>query len=209
MKKYFLSVLFLIIVVWLRLFIIEFYLVSGVSMKPELLPGDFIVIRKTAIINLTNLVLKIKNKNTIENNLSFVLLKNDIAVFYNSSSKDNCIKRCQGLFNDTITKFVDCKEGVVFSQLSLQQQQQQQQQGDTIKYLRNQLPISHLNLEKIQLEIVPNKYYFMMGDNRQNSYDSRHFGSIPEENIIGKAVLVLFNYHNGKFRWDRFFKKIE
>lgn len=52
-------------------------------------------------------------------------------------------------------------------------------------------------------------YYFMMGDNRHNSIDSREWGFVPEENIIGKATLVLFNYHNGKFRWDRFLKKIE
>jgi len=56
---------------------------------------------------------------------------------------------------------------------------------------------------------LANNNYFLIGDNRHNSYDSRHFGPIQEENIIGIATLVLFNYHNGKFRWDRFLKKIE
>ena len=51
-------------------------------------------------------------------------------------------------------------------------------------------------------------YYFMMGDNRQYSNDSRYFGPVPEENIIGKAVLVLFNFHNGKFKWNRWFNNI-
>ncbi len=52
-------------------------------------------------------------------------------------------------------------------------------------------------------------YYFIIGDNLQKSNDSRFWGPIPEENIIGKAVIILFNYNNGKFCWDRFLKKIE
>ncbi len=52
-------------------------------------------------------------------------------------------------------------------------------------------------------------YYFMLGDNRLDSYDSRYWGFLPEENIIGKAVLVLYNYHDGNFNWSRFLKKIK
>lgn len=50
-------------------------------------------------------------------------------------------------------------------------------------------------------------YYFMLGDNRHNSADSRFLGFLPEEGIVGKAVLVLFNYQNGKFKWDRLLKR--
>lgn len=49
----------------------------------------------------------------------------------------------------------------------------------------------------------------MLGVNRQNSSDSRYQGFVHEENIIGKAVLVLFNWREGKFRWERFMKRIE
>lgn len=57
--------------------------------------------------------------------------------------------------------------------------------------------------------IFKHNYYFMMGDNRNNSIDSRYLGVVSEKNIIGKVNLVLFNYHKGNFHWDRFLKKIE
>jgi len=51
-------------------------------------------------------------------------------------------------------------------------------------------------------------YYWMMGDNRHNSLDSRFWGFVPEDHIVGKASLIWFSYDNGP-RWSRIFQKIK
>ena len=52
-------------------------------------------------------------------------------------------------------------------------------------------------------------YYFMLGDNRCHSSDSRDWGFVPESHIIGKAEFVLFSNWHGEVRWRRFFKGIK
>jgi signal peptidase I len=57
-------------------------------------------------------------------------------------------------------------------------------------------------------------YYFMMGDNRHNSMDSRFWGFVPETNVVGKALIVWMSWDKNadnilhKVRWDRLFKMI-
>lgn len=51
-------------------------------------------------------------------------------------------------------------------------------------------------------------YFWMMGDNRHNSQDSRFWGFVPEDHIVGKASLIWFSWQGGP-RWDRIFKTIQ
>ena len=82
-------------------------------------------------------------------------------------------------------------------------------------YEGNDLNVSegkiYINGEEAQSYTFKQDYYFMMGDNRHNSLDSRYWGFVPEDHIVGKPALVWLSIDgNRKFpkniRWRRFFK---
>ena len=58
-------------------------------------------------------------------------------------------------------------------------------------------------------------YYWMMGDNRHNSADSRSWGFVPEDHIVGKPILVWLSLDkdrsllDGGIRWDRIFRWVD
>ncbi|MEQ8522589.1 MAG: signal peptidase I, partial [Vicingaceae bacterium] len=82
------------------------------------------------------------------------------------------------------------------------------------KYEGHQLEISpegEVFIDKIQVgEYCPElDYYFVMGDNRFNSSDSRHWGFVPEDHIIGKANMVMYASDNSGINWKRMFKYLK
>ena len=71
-----------------------------------------------------------------------------------------------------------------------------------------------INGQPDSLCVVSQPYYYVLGDNRENSADSRVFGYVPESAIIGRMSRVLISVNTKRrlismVRWDRFFKRIE
>ena len=69
----------------------------------------------------------------------------------------------------------------------------------------------YINSEEAQSYTFQQDYYFMMGDNRHNSLDSRYWGFVPEDHIVGKPALIWLSIDGNKkfpknIRWRRFFK---
>ncbi len=106
------------------------------------------------------------------------------------------------------------------------------EKGETVKLTLKNLPIYERVItayERNKLEVKNGKiwindiesteytfqmdYYWMMGDNRHNSADSRVWGFVPEDHIVGKPVMVFYSLDKDKgffasIRWDRIFKII-
>ena len=85
-------------------------------------------------------------------------------------------------------------------------------------YEENELGVNDtgivINGEAKNFYIFKKNYYFMLGDNRHNSADSRFWGFVPEDHIVGKALFVLFSVDKNaegifsRIRWKRCLKKI-
>jgi signal peptidase I len=65
-----------------------------------------------------------------------------------------------------------------------------------------------INGKKADSYIFKMNYFWMMGDNRHNSQDSRYWGFVPEDHIVGKASLIWFSWQGGP-RWNRIFRVIK
>lgn len=82
--------------------------------------------------------------------------------------------------------------------------------NDDVKIENNKLFIDG---KEVTSYTFKQNYYFMMGDNRHNSLDSRYWGFVPEDHIVGKAFFIWLSLdQNGSFfnkiRWSRFFNLI-
>lgn len=79
-------------------------------------------------------------------------------------------------------------------------------EGNTLEAKNGQFYINNKPADTYTFKL---NYYWMMGDNRNNSLDSRYWGFVPEDHVVGKAWLIWMSYGNGSIRWSRLFRTIK
>lgn len=78
-------------------------------------------------------------------------------------------------------------------------------EGNSLKVNGNQI---YINDQAVTSYTFKQNYYWMMGDNRHNSQDSRAWGFVPYDHVVGKPVFIWMSWSNGKPRWERFFTTV-
>jgi signal peptidase I len=68
-------------------------------------------------------------------------------------------------------------------------------------WLCNESPAGARDHGNYQFEVVPEGYFLMIGDNRDNSADSREWGLVPDQNLVGKATRIWFNFDPQRSSW--------
>ena len=201
----------LLAVLFIRAFIIQPWRVPTGSLEPTIEPGDFIFVSQFSY----GLRLPVTNTKILNIGEPKV---GDIAVFRWPPNPDiDYIKRVIGAPGDRV-KYVDKVlyiNGKRMSQTFISHDSADvEPSGDISSYLKQEdlmgvkhnILIHKFGAPAVNFDItVPKGYYFMMGDNRDNSVDSRFWGLVPEKNLIGKALIVFMSWDSAdhRIRWRR------
>ena len=206
----------ILIVLVLRSFLFEPFRIPSGSMIPTLKVGDFILVNKyTYGIRLPVIDVKIIDVGEPQ--------RGDVAVFrFPKDPSIDYIKRVIGIPGDRITysgknlyvngkrfpvtligPYVETKDGMPLPGANRFTETIGDKQHEILRDSR----APTINGEWI----VPDGSYFVVGDNRDNSNDSRFWGTVPEENLVGKAFMIWMNWNldDGGIEWSRIGNSIE
>lgn len=173
----------------------DWYEVPTGSMKPTIQEGDRILTNKMAYdlrIPFTHIPLvKLNDPQT-----------GDIIVFDSKAADKRLIKRVIGLPGDTIA--LDNNELIInekkLDYKSLQSNVDSLDKIENLNGKKHSIRVANVpsRLSGFDEVTIPNNYYLVMGDNRDNSADSRVIGLIPRSELLGKAerVIVSLDYNN-------------
>jgi signal peptidase I len=189
------------------------------SMKPTILEGDRVFVNKMAYdLKVPFTTLHLAEWSAPQ--------RGDIVVFYSPQDGTRLVKRTVGLPGDMVElrndELIINGEKVAYQSITddLLRDVAATDRASSV-YASEALPgRSHLvaGIPEISAKRnfgptqVPEGCYFMMGDNRDNSYDSRYFGAVKRNRILGRATAVVASLdpeHHGRPRWDRFFSALD
>jgi len=200
----------LLAVLLLRAFLVEPFRIPSGSMMPSLLVGDFIMVNKFSY----GLRLPVTHQRVTEGDRP---KHGDVIVFrYPKDESQDYIKRVIGLPGDTVSYYnrrlsingkpLDIEVDAVYQGLGDVNQMQNASGCDRVEancqvYIESTGDIDYTVMTNPRTTygingevVVPDGHYFVMGDNRDHSNDSRIWGYVPEENLVGKATRIWMHW---------------
>ena len=171
----------IIFALFVRTFLVQPFTIPSPSMEDTLLVGDYILVNKFALASLATPLER-----------SFMPLaevrRGDVIVFrYPHDETQDYVKRAIALPGETV-KIVD---RVVY----IQKPGQEGYVPIIESYSNHKDPGSvPPELDNFGPLAIPEGQYFVMGDNRDNSLDSREWGLVPRDNIVGRGLLVYWSF---------------
>jgi len=195
----------LLIVLLFRSFLFEPFKIPSGSMIPTLLIGDFILVNKYAY-GLRLPVLNTKFLSVGEPR------RGDVVVFrYPVDPGVNFIKRMVGLPGDTITYRlkqlyvngapIDAVDEGAYDAADVKcstPRPDAERMQENLGGVKHDILLHQASPGRDGQWVVPEGHYFVMGDNRDRSNDSREWGFVPEENLMGRAVGIWMNFDLNK-----------
>lgn len=193
-----------LIVLLLRAFLVEPFRIPSGSMMPTLLVGDFILVNKFAY----GIRPPVWNKKIID---IADPERGDVIVFrYPENPSIDYIKRVVGVPGDKIAYY----NKVLYindKRIELEPLGVYQAGFPNLKRFKERLDdVEHDILVNVMypagdfVVTVPENSYFVLGDNRDNSRDSRFWGFVPDENLVGEAFMIWMNWQWGQWpKWSR------
>lgn len=208
-----------IVVVSFRSAVADWNDVPSGSMKPTILEGDRIFVNKLAYglrIPLTPYRLMDWEGPR----------RGDIVVCFSPYDGIRLVKRCVGIPGDRIAS----RDNQLWINDRPLRYTEGDQQSIPIEYIENssRYHYSHEKLDAVDHWVMTHTQpgqrstfgpitlrqdeYFMMGDNRDESFDSRYFGVVPRQSILGRATYVAMSFNPERYyipRWERFFHELQ
>ena len=194
--KSFFPIILAVLVV--RSFLVEPFRIPSASMVPTLHIGDFILVNKYSYgVRLPVINTKVVDISEPE--------RGDVVVFrYPPQPEIDYIKRVVGLPGDR----VEYRDKTVYINGQVMKQTEREKGADLLGIvpIKNKLLSEKLGDKNHDIavapgrqrvlvdHIIPDGEYFVMGDNRDNSSDSRFWGTVPERNLVGKAFYIWMSW---------------
>ncbi|TNF96090.1 MAG: signal peptidase I [Gammaproteobacteria bacterium] len=207
----------ILLVLILRSFMYEPFKIPSGSMMPTLLIGDFILVNKYAYgIRIPVLEWEVIDIGKPE--------RGDVAVFrFPSEPSKDFIKRVIGLPGDEVA-YVN--KNLFINGVKIEKTPNGQYLGETTDSMMSPMNEFQQKIGNHQVNIlemgrtgiepegsvrVPAGHYFVMGDNRDQSHDSRYWGFVPVDNLVGRADMIWLSWNSkdSRIRFERIGNDIE